>query len=164
MITKIKNMNFKNLRKELMIVVNTVDKLQGSRELSLVKTQSQRAMMWCGNYLKYSGEGANPYAGNDGKRKNKEDIKPMFDATESTLHENVLSEGQIFVVDQLRQILAKKLDEVITVSSEHHLKMSVSREFESNDISINDCLSNIRNGIAEARMWLGMELGRLRDA
>lgn len=157
-------MNFKNLRKELMIVVNTVDKLQGSRELSLVKTQAQRAMMWCGNYLKYSGEGANPYAGNDGKRKSKEDIKPMFDATESTLHENVLSDFQIFVVDQLRQILAKKLDEVITASFEHHSKVSKNGSYTTNDILIHDCLSNIRNGIAEARMWLGMELGRLRDA
>jgi hypothetical protein len=153
-------MDFKNLRKELMIVVNTMNKLEGSREISLAKTKAQEAMMWCGNYLKYSGEGQNPYAENDGKRKTVKDIKPMFDATESTLHENILSEGQIFVVDQLRQILDKKINDVGNYLTDLK-KLDEINDFQ--EIMVGLCFANLPTKLSETRMWLGMELGRLRD-
>jgi hypothetical protein len=30
-------------------------------------------------------------------------------------------------------------------------------------IHVNSCIANIYTNITEARMWLGMELGRIRD-
>ncbi len=51
-------MNIRDLRRGIMVMVNSTDKLQNltqknegktSRELSLVKTKMQEAMMWSGN-------------------------------------------------------------------------------------------------------------------
>ena len=62
-------MNYQKLRKEIMIVVNSLRKLPSSRELSLAITNAQEAQMFAGEFLKVSGLGDNPYAKHDGKDK-----------------------------------------------------------------------------------------------
>ena len=108
-------MNYQELRKEMMIVVNSLRKLQSTRELSLAITNAQEAQMFAGEFLKVSGLGDNPYAKHDGKRQTVEDIEPLFDATDTTLVEGIFEQGNIKVIDTLREILARKAEDVFSV-------------------------------------------------
>ena len=47
-------MNFKELRRGLIVLANTVYKLPSSRELSASRTSMQKAMMWIGTYMKFA--------------------------------------------------------------------------------------------------------------
>jgi hypothetical protein len=150
-------MNFKETRRNLMVLANTVDTLEKSRELSLVKTALQTAMMWSGTYLKFTNTGDNPYAKSDGNRTSVEDIEPMFDATAGTLDKEILNQGTIYVVDQMREHLSKLLGSLTTfISSGEKIQ---ERE---DSLEENMALFNIINNTTEARMWLGMELRRLK--
>jgi hypothetical protein len=150
-------MNFKETRRNLMVLANTVDTLEKSRELSLVKTALQTAMMWSGTYLKFTNTGDNPYAKSDGNRTSVEDIEPMFDATAGTLDKEILNQGTIYVVDQMREHLSKLLGSLTTfISSGEKIQ---ERE---DSLEENMALFNIINNTTEARMWLGMELRILK--
>ena len=151
---------YKQIRKEMMILVNTIKTIQGSRETSLVVTKLQEAQMWAGEYLKASGEGENPYAKKDGKRKTIEDIEPLFDATSDTLAKGILEEGQIATIDMVRTILEKRAKDVLQNSMTKAFDLDM--EYEKK-IQISVCLNKIHTSMMEAKMWLGMELGRIRD-
>lgn len=155
-------MDYKELRKEMMIVVNSLRKLPPSRELSLAITNAQEAQMFAGEFLKVSGLGDNPYAKHDGNRQTVEDIEPLFDATDTTLVEGIFEQGHIKVVDTLREILARKSSEVLVDYTE------VYKYFEPNQdptkaVELGTTLTNLRTSIIKTRMWLGQELGRIRD-
>lgn len=152
-------MDFKQLRKDMIIVVNTINNLQGSRELSLAKTKSQEAMMWTGTLLKYISNSPTPYA-NNGKRKTIADIEPMFDNTSETFK---FGDNQVQVVDGLREFLDNKASHIIAFSFDFWTEMTENGVDEASFL-ISDCLDSMRKYLTEARMWLGMELGRLRDA
>lgn len=135
-----------------MVFANSIDKLDSSRELSLAKTATQTAMMWSGTMLKHYNNGETPYK-NDGNRETVADIEPMFEATTDTIHQDYYQRGHVVVVDQLRVTLGSWIEEV-----ENDV---LGRE----DTSIKNFVGvNIYQHLVEARMWLGMELGRLRDA
>lgn len=169
---KKQKMNILELRRGMMVVNNSVDKLiqkmqkedgiKGSRELSLSKTSAQTAMMWSGNFLKYSGLGENPYAENDGNRKTVEDIKPLFDATEDTISQDYYDQGNIVVIDQLRGYIdAQMIAFNNYISSDELEELSMKEEVQ--EFLLITCALNILTHLGEARMWLGMELGRIRD-
>lgn len=163
-------MNIRDLRRGIMVMVNSTDKLQNltqknegktSRELSLVKTKMQEAMMWSGNFLKYAKLGDNPYAENDGKRKTVADIKPLFDATSETIDAEFFTQGQIVVVDQMRQYFSSQIDAFMDYVDSDEFN---EQEFtEKEEMYIGLCIVNLLTKMSEARMWLGMELGRIRD-
>ena len=153
--------DFKELRQKMIVLKNTVQKVGiESRNMSLVKTNLQLAMMWSGNYLKFSRLGDNPYKGSGEVRKNKEDIEPFFDGTEDYIRE-VLQGSHIEAIDRLRTVLEKEIEILIsyTTSPEEHLK-NISNE---DIVHTNLCLTNIYKSMSEAKMWMGMELGALRD-
>lgn len=161
-------MNYRELRRGMIVLVNTIDKLQNnlqketgrtSRELSLVRTNLQTTMMWTGTFMKFAKLGDNPYAKHDGNRTEVKDIEPMFDATEETFNQEILDKGLIYSVDQMREYLQKQLDSLMQD------KESLIKEFESEEqeMHLALCYTNIYKHLTESRMWLGMELGRIRE-
>ena len=156
-------MNYQELRKEMMIVVNSLRKLQSTRELSLAITNAQEAQMFAGEFLKVSGLGDNPYAKHDGKRQTVEDIEPLFDATDTTLVEGIFEQGNIKVIDTLREILARKSSEVL-VDYTQLFPNYLSEDFDpTKPVELGTTLTNLRTSMIKTRMWLGMEFGRIRD-
>lgn len=156
--------NFIELRRAMMVIANTIDKLPRSRELSTTKTTAQKAMMWCGTYALHAKLGDNPYAKHDGKRETIDDIAPMFDATSDVLAKSILEKGLIYTVDQMREYLAKQIDALMGYMTDkdklHMQEMSMS---PTEIIHTNMCLFNVYTNLTETRMWLGMELGRIRE-
>lgn len=160
-------MNLKEVRRGMMVLVNTIDKLaeQGdtSRELNLSRTSAQRAMMWCGTLLKESGIGDNPYAGKDGQRTTVEDIEPMFDATSETLNSEILAAGLIVTVDQMREYLGNQISACSDFVTSVEYNDIVQDASPQTHFQVGMAGANLYTSLVEARMWLGMELGRIRD-
>lgn len=157
-------MNFKELRKGMIVLANTIKILPPSRELSLAFTSAEKTMMWSGTYLKYSKSGENPYAKQDGTRKTEKDIEPMFDDTTETFDTKILKQGTIYTVDQMRTYLASQLEELMVYVTIPELSRDIEKNLNQEEIiHINMCIVNIYTNLIEARMWLGMELGRIRD-
>lgn len=154
-------MNFKSLRQECMIVANTIAKLDSSRQVSLAFTNMQEAMMFTGNFMKYAKLGDNPYAKSDGNRKTKEDIEPMFDITLNVL-QFVDETNQIQKVDTLRQYIDKLIERVNNFINDSEISENNLTDEEESLAAI--CIANQISSLMKSRMWLGMELGRLRDA
>ena len=157
-------MNFRELRRGMIVIANTLDKMRRSRELSATKTSAQKAMMWTGTYMKFAKLGDNPYAKHDGNRETVKDIEPMFDDTNDTLTKDILDKGLIYTVDQLREYLGKQIDGVMGYMTDIDKMQEVEQNFTPEDIiHTNMCLFNIYTNLTETRMWLGMELGRIRE-
>lgn len=155
-------MDYTQLRKEMMVVVNSLRKLPSSRELSLAITNAQEAQMFAGEFLKVSGLGDNPYAKHDGKRQTIEDIEPLFDATDTTLVEGIFEQGNIKVIDTLREILARKSSEVL-VDYIDIFKYITTPSDPTKPVELGTTFTNLRTSMIKTRMWLGQELGRIRD-
>lgn len=156
-----KKMNLQELRRGLMIIGNSVDKLTPGRYTALVRTSSQKAMMWTGTMMKFTKQGDNPYAKHDGNRKTVEDIEPMFDATSDTLNPAIFEEGEIYAIDQIREYLSKQIDAFVEyTNSDEFDEIEID---DAGEIHIGMCLFNIYTHMTEARMWLGMRLGEIRD-
>jgi len=154
-------MDFKQIRQDIMVIVNTIESLTiNSRELSIAKTSAQNAMMWCGTYLKVSKTGDNPYAENDGKRKSVEDIKPLFDATEHIFVKQ--GANHIETVDMIREEVAKVTDNIFNFLKDPNSINSLELE-EEEEMLVFQAIFNCHTRLTESRMWLGMELGRIRD-
>ena len=158
-------MNFKELRKDMIVLSNTVPLLKPSRPLSLVLTHLQTAMMWTGTYMKFAKLGDNPYAKHDGNRKTIADIEPMFDNTEKTLDKEFIKAGTIVTADQMRVYLEKQSDALIQyIASGSDGKLMIDNHISPEDVmQASMSLFNIHKHLMEAKMWLGMELGRIRD-
>lgn len=155
-------MNFRELRRGMIVLSNTIKKLEGSRELSLSNTNVQTAMMWTGTYMKFSKLGDNPYAKHDGNRKTVADIEPMFDATNDTFTKDILDKGAIYTIDQMRTYLGEQIEAIIafTISEDSNYDVELTK---SEEVQADLCVLWIHKHLTEARMWLGMELGRIRD-
>jgi hypothetical protein len=156
-------MNFKELRRGMIVVANTFDRLNPGREMSYAKASVQKAMMWSGTFLSHSGLGDNPYVELEGKRKNIEDIEPMFDSTEDTFPEVVIRGGQISCIDTIRAYLSEQID-ALMLYNKNEMQEVEKNLTPTEYVHVHLCLSNIYTNLVESRMWLGMELGRIRDA
>ncbi len=149
-------MNIKELRKDMIKVDNTLTDLRESRELSLVKIKVQEAMMWCGSSLRFFDDSPSPYQ-NDGKRTSVEDIEKRFDDTDAKIIPT--GTGHITEVDTLREYLGRKFDNLAAFT----LEIQENAEDDRETYYILFHLNNILTKLKEARMWLGMELGRLKN-
>ena len=109
-------MNFRELRRGMIVLVNTLDKMRKSRELAATKTSAQKAMMWTGTYMKFAKLGDNPYAKHDGNRETVKDIEPMFDATNDSFSKEILDKGLIYTVDQMREYLGSQIEALMAYS------------------------------------------------
>jgi len=147
-------MFFKELRSTVMVYANTLKNLPSSRELSITQTSLQNAMMWCGQMLKYNGQGDNPYA-NNGNRKTVADIEPMYDKTEAFF----VTENEIELIDTMRESIQKDIYQLV----DKHVEARKALILEEQSIQIFAALQAIQQHLVESRMWLGMELGRRRD-
>ena len=93
------------------------------------------------------------------------DIEPMFDATAETLSSKIMSKGVIYTSDQMRTYLQEQLDVLLSFTMDEETLMSAEENLTPEQIvHTNMCQFNIYTNLTEARMWLGMELGRIRDA
>lgn len=147
----------KQLRVKLDGIVQLVKQLEKSRETSLTVTSLELSKMWLGKVLKKLGT-ENPYP--ESKNPNSDKIEPTADVAHNQLEE-ILSTGEgnsyrelsyIQKVKFLRVEIEKIEEELIRLSESGHL--------------INKAVSSIHNSnthCIEAGMWLGMELGRIRD-
>ena len=154
-------MNFRELRRGMIVLANTIYKLPSSRELSAARTSVQKAMMWTGTYMKFANLGDNPYAKHDGNRETVKDIEPMFDATSETLSAEIMKKGVIYTADQMRTYLQEQLDAYMLYSTN---KVDEENLTPEQVVHTNLCLVNIYTNLTEARMWLGMEFGRIRES
>lgn len=157
-------MNFRELRRGMIIVANTIEKLEKSRELSSTKTSAQKTMMWTGTFMKFAELGDNPYAKHDGNRKTVKDIEPLFDATNETFNREVMQAGLITIVDTMRTYIAEYLEGILAYMTDtSRISKTEANYTPEQIIQTNMCLFNIYTNLTETRMWLGMELGRIRD-
>lgn len=142
-------MDIKKLRTDLIKLSNSI--VTESRELSLAKTNCQSAFMWCGQHIKFSEGTESPYK-NNGKRTSIKDIEPMFEGTEDTL---LLSGNIVKDIDGMREFLEKRILLLTDYLSEP--------KTEDEGVAVILSAMNIYIHMTETKMWLGMELGRLRD-
>lgn len=156
-------MNIQRLRHDMIVLQNTVNTLEGSREMSLVKTSLQKAMIWSGTFLKFSKLGDNPYAKNDGKRKTVKDIQPLFDDTALTLPEDILNKGKIVVLDTMREFLTPKIEEMMLYLEESQEEELWDKLTPVEFGHCSMCLINIYTYLTESKMFMGMEFGRLKE-
>lgn len=153
-------MNYREIRQKMIVFVNTIETMQPSRELSATKTSLQLTQMWLGTYMKFAKLGDNPYAKHDGNRKSVKDIEPLFDDTNIVWSKNVdTEEGLIYCIDGLRQELQLFIDDLVTeVQKENFIPESQEQEMHCGIAIV-----NIYKNLTEARMWLGMALGAIRN-
>lgn len=151
-------MNFKELRNRIQVLKNTIPNLPSSRPVVLANTSVQTAMMWSGNILKALSGGETPYA-NDGKRTKVTDIEPMFEKTDNSFK---LSGNDVADIDLLRQEISKEI-----ASIEDFMLQPGSIEEDLSDrgeMQFMIAVGSVMQYLTETRMWLGMQLGAIRDA
>lgn len=158
----LKTGNLRELRQNIMITVNSVETLQSSRQISLVRTNLQEAMMFTGNFMKYAKLGDNPYAKSDGNRKDVKDIQPLFDATENIIYGfEITSElNRIQKVDKLREVIQSFID----FFTEFMYNFETTQKLtDTDEFNLMICTINIQGHLMKSKMWLGMELGAIKD-
>jgi hypothetical protein len=147
-------MDFKELRKQLIILDNTTEMLYPSDEMMLVQMYIKEASMLSGKMLGALGISPSPYI-NDGNRVGTKDIEPKVDDTQETLPPTTISKGTVGIVDTMREMLKKQFEEL--VEWELHAVRGDVDNYERDLI-----LNNISSRLVLARLWLGAELGRIR--
>jgi hypothetical protein len=153
-------MNFKELRRAMIVFSNTIDKLRESRELSLAKTTIEKVGMWTGTYMGRAEIWEKSYD-YDNEKEKIEDIREMHDETDKTLDKEILDRGVIYTVYRMREYFRLQLNALIDFSLNEHTESQ--EEFdEAQLIHTNMSLFNIYTSITEAKMWLGMELRRIK--
>lgn len=153
-------MNFTELRKNLMITYNTLEVMSlNSRNLSIIKSKIEESAMLAGKLLELSGQGENPYAEKDGTRISVEDIIPTHKNTFDVYDRAIMDKGHIYVIDEMREYLQR---EISGLMNKETLSMLDSDDEEVEFIAMSIVLGLHKN-LLTARMWLGKELGRIRN-
>lgn len=155
----VKNMDFRKLRKDLTLVTNTIREIKGTRELSLAITSCEKASMWTGKVMQYGTSSISPYAKHDGNRKSVDDIEAKFDETSDILFDSeVFESGTIVVIDNLREFLSDQIN--LFLSSGMEIEGDFD-EITSDHLSLS--FMNVYSYMVETRMYLGAEIGSIRD-
>jgi hypothetical protein len=154
------NYDYQELRSEMIMLSNTLNMMGGSRELNLSKTALETATMWAGTYLRKAGS-PDPY---DPAKREDGKIQPRFDTNTATLSAELLGTSSLQQTDAVRKVMAEMLEGFHAAQ----VDMDSVQEREKNLTPLelmetSMCLLNIYTRLSEARMWLGMELGRIRD-
>lgn len=132
------------------IVYNLENDLARSAEITKASNSLKMAKAWLGKLLGLMGR-ETPYK-NDGNRHKRSDIEPAADTVKRGLP--LGDRNQVERVDYLREKLAE-LQKTYDALCESH---------DSTHISVSTALVSVLQHFAEARFWLGFELGRLRDS
>lgn len=156
-------MNFRELRRGMLVLANTLDKMRQSRELSIAKTAVQNSGMWAGTCLSAGKLGENPYSENDGKRIDETDIKDLFDKTSQSLSKEIVGKGLIYTVDQMREYLSKQSDALTDFVLDRYGTFLEEGEFTEKEMfEMEVAIFNLKTQLITARLWMGMELGRIK--
>lgn len=140
----------KELITKIDTTANTVKELKtSSRHLAATYDYLTFAKAWLGKTLGELGE-PTPYQ-NDGKRVSVEDIEPVANHTESIFS---LTGSLISDVDNLRQYIEELSKTVFELTETNKNTLTQKANIYS---------ANCFSDLTRAKMWLGFELGRIRD-
>jgi hypothetical protein len=142
----------KDLRKKIDNTLYNLRCLNPSREISLSITKIQEARMWTGLFLGLIGE-PTPYA-NNGMRKNVKDIEKATDLSRKFCF---VKGTQVEGVDKLREVIKEHINEYEDIKRNIHFTKQAYLQ------QINHTYQKTMDYLVESRLWLGMELGRIRD-
>lgn len=136
----------KEIRVQIDAAFQLTGMLRSSREVALAKTHFQEAKMSLGKVLGYIGA-ANPYP--ESKNPNSPVIEKTADTAINTKlpHQDIVA--NIKAVRQLADTISHSL-EILVLPADRSDKCQLFYE---------DCFLQVNKGM----MWLGMDLGRIRD-
>lgn len=140
------------LRLQIDKFMNTIKFLQSSREVSLAATNLQRSFSWLGESLKSSGS-PSPYVSSDNPSvatiEKRADHNPddILDGWDSIEH------NQVSRVKFMRSVTQGLIDQF---REKRKNSESAGKEYDQ-------CLDQSFIALKEVKIWLGWELGRLRD-
>lgn len=141
----------KRFRRDIDSFLKAPDKLQKSREVSLFATSLQRGFMWLEESLKELGSHSPYVSSEDPTNKT---IEPTADHTDETdLPAEFFKFDHLEKVKFLRNMLSFYLKD---------FKEFAKKVLGNEDFLL--CLTESRKAMMEAKMWLGWELARIRDA
>lgn len=144
------------LIKELRVELDSYDQilfkyLQKTPQIKAASSSLLMAKAWLGKLLGILGE-ATPYK-KDGKRHSIKDIEPAADKSVSNFA-HVEKMNEIERLDWLRE-------KIKTVEEDFE---SMCQNQSSVVLKIDVCLLSVSQHLTEARFWLGLDLGRIRDS
>ena len=146
----------KNLRVNIDEVFQRINSVPKSRETALAYTSAQLSKMWLGKVLQYYGV-ANPYP--NSKDSSNITIEPTADVANIGITSiEVDTEKRIQYIKWLRSIIDQIAD-VLVWDKEY--KDGYNEWKKDEEIILAVRLA--KQYIVESGMWLGMELGRIRD-
>lgn len=140
----------KELRLEADTLSGYIKSLPGSPEVTKANNSITMAKCWMGKFLGLLGE-ETPYQ-NDGKRKEVKDIETATE-THSTL--KPLTGTQVEQIDWIRERISLLLKDYNTL---------ITDECNPESIKPMVILCSIEQHLHEARFWLGLALGSIRDS
>lgn len=143
----------KDFRMSLDGILNSFVFLNSSREVSLAVTSLQRGFSWLGEALKESGS-QSPYV--ESENANSDKIEPQADKNGNNFATlfDVIDATQTARVKYLRSHLSAYIIDF----------KEWKTKSPANTIDFNECLNDSLKAVKEAKIWLGWELGRIRDA
>lgn len=148
----------KAIRVQLDNHFTTLGQMTPSREISIAITSTQNGKMWLGRVLK--GLGAeNPYP--ESKNVLNTDIAPTSDVFEGDVRKNLAGIGHLQQVKLMRKRLTDCYEELQSIKDEQN--NSIINSENKNVKSIMLAIHKSWEYIVEANMWLGMELGRIKN-
>lgn len=141
------------IRKDLLILNNALNELEvSSRPISTAITKCEEATMWTGTMIGVLNQDT-PYK-NNGSRKDVKDIEARYDDTLVSMS----FPSHIEAVDGIRESLETLHGRVISLMNENTPVFDDDKQ----EMMAMMAMFNICTRIKETRMWLGMELNRIR--
>ncbi len=144
----------KQLRNSIDTILNSIEFLLPSREVSLVKTSLQLGFAWLGEALKENGS-QSPYTESENPKSST--IEPKADSVADSLLTEFMNEEptQTARVKLLRGKMELLIKEV------KQFRDTEQETSENADYHL--CLYQSFASLKLAKIWLGWELGRIRD-
>ena len=146
----------KSLRHEISALGLHIKELPQNRNVALCYTATQRSKMWLGKVLGII-DVPSPYL-KDGERKDVKDIEPEAEKAETIIS---IEGNLIEKIDTIRQksgIVADKIAD-LSVTVPIIVKLTNKTKY----FKYNCAISEAYRAMCEVRMWLGWELGAIRD-
>jgi hypothetical protein len=145
--------SLKNWRLSLDMYANSIKVLPASREASLAFTAMQRAKMWLGKCMEELGT-PTPYP--QSENPDSKAIEPPADHTEETIFNSGTESTETAKVKMLRQVLEKTI-----IGMKHGV--SAIHEGAGNSHFFSIAIQEAYISAVDAKMWLGMRLGAIRE-
>ena len=146
----------KKTREKVDGVINTLGKIGGSRQLSIVKTKLQESRHWLGKLLEAMND-TTPYRKGDGER-TVETLPATADLAKKELEFRDLSDS-VGCIDDIRGWI----DELVVSVNDIHQKTFNFYHHEVPLLTQTYALRRVYEKLAEAKMWAGEELRAIRE-